>query len=257
MASARVVNRVRWPSVPALREFAGDRLLPEGGGSPGVWSCLKEKALPADRLPPEADITFYHSLASRSFGVRWMLEEIGVAYATVEVDISRQQQKEAGYLRLNPMGKVPALIDHGQVITESTAICLYLADRYALGGLAPAIDDPRRGPYTRWAVYSTSVLEPGIRWRVDDPAEGRHRGWGDYGSIIRTLETTLEGRPWILGEEFSGADVMLGAVLLPGMFNRLLPRAGPIQAYHDRLAGRPAAKAAAAATWPPEIFGQA
>src|SRR5258705_5018936 len=107
---------------------------------------MPETPMPQPRLPAEPDITFYFSLASRSFTVRWMLEEIGVPYATVEVDISRQRQKEADYLRINPMGKVPALSDHGAVITESTAICLYLADRYSWGDLAPALDDPRRGP---------------------------------------------------------------------------------------------------------------
>ncbi len=202
-----------------------------------------------------SDIVFYWSVASRSFMPMWMLHEIGLPFRTVDTDIRAGRQKSADYLRINPMGKVPALSDHGAVITETSAICLYLADEYAHGTLAPRIGDPRRGPYLRWAVFATATLEPAIHLRTSDPAEARHHGWGDYASVMRTLETALEdGRTWILGEDFTAADVILGTVILMGMFSKHLPETGPIKAYHDRLAERPAAQNASAKIWPPELF---
>jgi glutathione S-transferase len=187
-----------------------------------------------------------------------MLEEIGVPYRLEDTNIREGRQKHPDYLRINPMGKVPAITDHGAVVTECPAICLYLADRYAYGDLAPKIDDPRRGPYLRWSVFSTATVEPGVFWRppVEDPVVAAGRGWGDYASIIRTLETALDdGRPWILGDAFSAADVALGGVILMAMFNKRLPTSGPIKSYHDRLAARPACQRASKAIWPPEVFG--
>ena len=99
------------------------------------------------------DITLYFSPASRSFTARWMLEEIGVPYRVETIDIRKGDQKRPDYLRLNPMGKVPALTDGDVVVTENPAICMYLADRYAYGTLAPKIDASERGAYLRWMVF--------------------------------------------------------------------------------------------------------
>src|SRR5262249_12095228 len=111
---------------------------------------------------PNPDIVLYGSVFSRTFTARWILAELDLPYRLEVVDIRKNDQKKADYLKLNPMGKVPAITDHGALITETAAICLYLADRYGYGTLAPTIDDPLRGPYCRWLTYSTAVLEPGI-----------------------------------------------------------------------------------------------
>ena len=105
-------------------------------------------------------ITLYHSPASRAFIPYWLLEELGVPFDVVTVDIAKGDQKTPDYLAINPSGKVPALADGEAVISETPAIGIYLADRYGYGGLAPRIEDPRRGEYLRWMVYSQTVLDP-------------------------------------------------------------------------------------------------
>src|ERR1700712_1220691 len=105
-------------------------------------------------------ITLYHSPASRAFMAYWMLEELGVPFDVKTVDIRKGDQKKPAYLKLNPSGKVPTLTDGKVVVSENPAICIYLADRYGYGTLAPRIEYPDRGAYLKWMVYSTAVLEP-------------------------------------------------------------------------------------------------
>jgi glutathione S-transferase len=203
------------------------------------------------------DITLYFSVASRSFTARWMLEELGVPYRVEDTDIRQRKHKRPEYQRINPMGKVLALTDHGVVITENPAICLYLADRYGYGTLAPRIEDADRGPYLRWMVFSTAVFEPAV-WLNDppDPVAASGRGWGEYETVCGIMEALLAKGPWILGERFSAADVMLGSTLAVALFNKKLPETPVLKAYNDRLNTREAQKRAGAFTWPPELFPQ-
>src|SRR6478672_4134926 len=105
-------------------------------------------------------ITLYHHPFSRAAGVVWTLEEVGQPYELQFVDIRKNEQKSPEHLALNPMGKIPVLVDGDVVVTEAAAIALYLADRYAAGRLAPAVDDPRRGTYLRWSLFPAAVIEP-------------------------------------------------------------------------------------------------
>ena len=196
-----------------------------------------------------SDLVLYGSIHSRTFTARWILEELGVAYRVVDTDIYRGDQKSPAYLAINPMGKVPAITDDGVVVTETPAICLHLADRYGLGTLAPAIDDPRRGPYLRWSVFATAVLEPAVYLR-DKELPSRSVGWGDYDTALDTLESALEPGPWLLGDMFSAADVAVGAVLTVAVFNKRVADRPVLQAYNDRLMARPACVRAAEANWP-------
>jgi glutathione S-transferase len=149
------------------------------------------------------------------------------------------------------MGKVPALTDRGALITETPAICLYLADRYSYGALAPTIEDPLRGPYCRWLIYSTAVLEPGVHMKDwDDPEKGRGVGWGAYDTMLDVIEQALTPGPYLLGERFTAADVAFGAVFAVAMFNKRLPARPTFAAYNDRLAARPACKRAMDENWP-------
>lgn len=196
-----------------------------------------------------SDIVLYGSIHSRTFTARWVLEELELPYRVVDTDIRPGRQKAPAFLAMNPMGKVPAIVDDGVVVTETPAICMYLADRYGAGRLAPMLDDPRRGPYLRWAVFATAVLEPAIYLRDLGP-EPAGVGWGDYDRALNALETGLAEGPWLLGGMFSAADVALGAVLSVALFNKRIADRPVLAAYDSRLSARPAYKRAAEANWP-------
>ena len=196
------------------------------------------------------EIVLYGSIYSRTFTARWILAELDLAYRLVEVDISEGRQKDPAFLAVNPMGKVPAITDDGVVVTESPAICMYLADRYGAGRLAPAIDDPRRGPYLRWSVYATAVLEPAI-YLEEFHHEPRGVGWGDRERALSTLEAAVEPGPWLLGDQFTAADVAVGAILSVAIYNSRFPPRAALTAYDRRLAARPAYQRALKENWPP------
>jgi glutathione S-transferase len=198
------------------------------------------------------DITLYFAPASRAFTPRWLLEELGLAYATEIIDLTRGAQKSPQYLRMNPMGKVPALRDGEIVVSENPAICMYLADRYSLGTLAPKLDDAQRGTYLRWMVFSTAVFEPAIYLPDDNDAKAAMgRGWGDRRRVLEVLDAALSESPWLLGDRFSSADVMLGSLISVALFNkRIAEPSFALIAYNRRLADRPAYRRAAEATWP-------
>lgn len=203
-----------------------------------------------------ADITLYHSPASRAFIAYWLLEELGTPFRVRTIDLRKGEQKSAEYRRINPMGKVPALTDGKVTVTENPAICMYLADRYGYGRLAPKIEAPERGAYLRWMVFSTAVLEPAANLKsVEAHHPGFGAGWGDLATVVETVEAALADGPWLLGEAFSAADVMLGSVISMARFNGLLPDSDPIEDYQERLAQRPAYQRASDATWPASLFG--
>lgn len=189
-------------------------------------------------------LTLYASRFSRSFMAFWMLEELGVPYETDFRDIRERANRRDDFLSINPMGKVPALVDNGVVITESPAICLHLADRYGYGRLAPRIEDPARGAYLRWMVFSTAVFEPAA-WLPDDEAPSSV-GWGGKADMMRALESALTPGPFILGDPFSAADVMLGGVVAIALFNHRIPETDWLAAYNARIQDRPACRRALA-----------
>lgn len=203
------------------------------------------------------EITLYSAPASRSFAPRWLLEELGLPYEVKTLNLRKGEQKSPDYLKINSMGKVPALTDGDVVVSESPAICMYLADRYALGELAPALDAPQRGSYLRWMIFSTAVLEPATYLEQDDdPVAATGRGWGSRARMLQALDEALASGPWLLGDRFSAADVMLGAVLSIALFNRRFAApAESLTRYAARLEERPAFMRAARATWPSAAHG--
>lgn len=188
----------------------------------------------------------YWSPQTRASRAVWMLEEAGIDYEVELVDIrNSDRQNGAEFLAASPMGKVPALVDGDVRMSESAAICLYVADRYSAGKLAPAIDDPRRGKFLYWLMYTGAVIEPAMSEKFNkiEPNRGRN-GWGDFGSMITTLESGLGEQQWVLGDQFTAADVMLGSsVNFLQMFDMLTDSAG-LAAYADRCRARPAFQAA-------------
>ncbi len=184
----------------------------------------------------------YWSPQTRSTRALWMLEEAGVAYELERVDIqSPERRNTAEFLEASPMGKVPALVDGEVRMSESAAICLYVADRYGPGTLAPAVDHPARGKFLYWLMYTPAVIEPSMSEKFNGVEPNRYRsGWGDFELMIETLERGIADRTWILDDTFTAADVMLGSsVVFMRMFD-MLPGSEVLSAYADRCLARPA-----------------
>lgn len=184
----------------------------------------------------------YWAPQTRSTRALWMLEEAGLDYDMELVDIRAENRKDsAAFLAASPMGKVPAISDHDVAMSESAAICLYIADRYCMGELAPALDDARRGKYLYWLMYTPAVIEPAMaeKFAGIEPNRGRN-GWGDFAEMIRVFDEGLEGRNWILGDQFTAADVMLGSSAVFLRMFEMLPDTKNIGDYADRCLARPA-----------------
>lgn len=191
-------------------------------------------------------IVLHHHPFTRAAGVVWMLEELGVDYELRFVDFMKGAHKNPELVALNPMGKLPILVDGDTVVTESAAIGLYLADRYSLGKLAPATDDPARATYLRWSLYAPSVIEPGAlanmqKWEF----KASQAGWGDYPSMIRAMESAVS-KGFILGDRFSMADVIFGGTVRFMLRFKMVEPTPALTAYNDRLAARPALQRAEA-----------
>jgi glutathione S-transferase len=196
-------------------------------------------------------ITLYHSPASRAFTAYWMLEELGVPFNVQTVDIRKGEQKTAEYLKLNPSGKVPTLTDGPVVVSENPAIAIYLADRYGYGSLAPKIEDADRGPYLKWMVFSTAVVDPVATLhaqKIDLPGFGF--SFGTFEDMVRVLVTTLTGQHYLLGRRFTAADVVLGGQVAFLLRQKVLPEEPALLDYNARLTARAAYHRAADATWP-------
>jgi glutathione S-transferase len=186
-------------------------------------------------------IVLFHHPYSRAANVIWMLEEVGVPYELRWVDILAGAQKQPEIVALNPMGKLPILTDGDAVVTESAAIGLYLADRYSLGKLAPAFDDPARGTYLRWSLFAPSVIEPGAMAKLSGwQFKPGQAGWGAYESMLGAMEQAIAGRDFVLGDRFSMADVIFGGTLRYMLRFKMIEATPTFQAYADRLAARPA-----------------
>lgn len=186
-------------------------------------------------------VTLYHHPFSRAAAVVWMLEEVGVDYTLSWVDIMAGGQKAPEILKLNPMGKLPVLVDGEAVVSESAAIALYLGDRYSSGKLAPALDDPARAKYLRAALFSPSVVEPAAAAQSSGGNfNPRSVGWGSYEDMLHGTEALLGEGPWLLGDRFSMADTILGGTLRYMLMFRMVEPRAAFTAYVQRLEARPA-----------------
>lgn len=192
-------------------------------------------------------ITLHHHPLSRAANVVWMLEEVGVDYTLRFVDLRKGEQKAPEVLALNPMGKLPILVDGEAVVTEAAAIALYLGDRYGYGKLAPRVDDPARAAYLRWSMYAPSVIEPGAlahaaKW---DFRPGQ-AGWGTQEAMLATMEHAIGAGPFLLGEPFTMADVIFGGTVRWMLGAGSLEKRPAFVDYVARLDARPAYQRASA-----------
>jgi glutathione S-transferase len=191
------------------------------------------------------EIVFYSSPMSRGRIVHWMLEEVGAPYRFEVVNLETQDQKKPGYLAVNPMGKVPAIVHRGTVVTECGAICAYLADAFPAARLAPPADSPARGTYYRWMFFGGTCVEAAVIDRMlarPAPSRPSALSYGHYEDTVATLEKALTPGPNILGAQFSAADVYIGSQIGFGMMTKALEPRPAFQAYVDRLQARPAYK---------------
>jgi glutathione S-transferase len=201
-------------------------------------------------------LTLYHSPQSRSIRPRWLLEEIGAPYEVKLIRLEAGDQKSPEYLKLNPNGTVPTLVDGDLVLWESAAICQYLADKFPEHGLAPAVGTPQRGTYYQWIHYAMSTLEPPaitiFLHTVRLPETDRvpqlvDAARTELAAAVTVVNDALAGREWMLGSQFTAADVMVGSTLwwaqLMGLIGEQHPNA---QAYLARCVARPAMQRASA-----------
>lgn len=193
-------------------------------------------------------LTLYTNPMSRGRIVRWMLQEIGAPYETEIIEYG-PSMKDAAYCAINPMGKVPALRHGDMVVTETAAIIAYLADAFPQAGLAPSLNSAERGAYYRWMFFGAGPFESAVLNRalkvVVPPERAGMVGYGSFEAVMDTLEAQLSKAPYILGEAFSAVDVYLGAQIGFGLRFGSIEKRPVFEAYWQRLAARPAAKAAA------------
>lgn len=187
-------------------------------------------------------IALFHSPQSRSLGALILLEELGADYELHILNMKAGEQRQPAYLAINPMGKVPAILHDGALVTEQVAVFLYLADLYADAGLTPVIGDPLRGPFLRWMVYYASCFEPALMDRTQNnpPAPPSRSPYGDFDTMFKTLTDQLEKGPYILGDKFTVADVLWGTALTWTTMFKIVPELPVIKAYIDRVNARPA-----------------
>ena len=194
-----------------------------------------------------SDLIFYTNPMSRGRIVRWMLEEAGAEYDTELLDYA-STMKAGPYLKVNPMGKVPAIVHHGKVVTECAAICAYLADAFPDAGLAPPPAD--RADYYRWLFFAAGPVEQAITDRAMGFAptaeQGRMAGYGSYERMVDVLEAAVEDVEYVAGDRFSAADIYLGSQIGWGLQFKTLPKRAAFERYWQRLEARDGWKRASA-----------
>ncbi|MCC5900948.1 MAG: glutathione S-transferase family protein [Halomonas sp.] len=194
-----------------------------------------------------SELTFYTHPMSRGRVVRWLLEEVGSPYS-VEAMECGPEMKTAGYLAINPMGKVPAIKHGNTVVTEVAAICAYLADQFPDKKLSPPPHSPERGTYYRWLFFMAGPFEMATSaksygWKIDS-SNAQAVGCGQLEDSINTLEKVLSENTYICGDQFTAADILVSSYLWWGTMQNNIPPNEVFKQYIERTESRPAAKRA-------------
>lgn len=194
-------------------------------------------------------LVHYHAPKTRSFGTRWLFEELGSPPHVLKVlNMKKGEHKSPEFLAINPMGKVPTVTADGVPVSEVGAIAIFLADLFPEANLAPNLDDPARGTYLRWIVFNHGDVEPAVM----DKARNIQPGglppsalcYGSYDDTVNALVSAVRTGPYILGERFSAADVVLGGAIRWLTLFKLLPDKPEFASYVERITARPAFKRA-------------
>ena len=191
------------------------------------------------------DLIFYTNPMSRGQIARWMLEEVGAPYEPRILDYGTTMKDDA-YLAVNPMGKVPAVVHNGKVVTECAAICAYLADAFPEAGLAPDAAD--RADYYRWLFFTAGPVEQAITAKhfgvEPDADQQRMAGFGSLPAALDALESAVAGKTFVAGDRFSAADVYVGSQIDWGLQFGTIASRPAFEAYVAPLRERPAYKRA-------------
>jgi glutathione S-transferase len=193
-------------------------------------------------------ITLFHSPQTRSSGALTLLEELGAPYKLHVLNMKAGEQQRPDYLAVNPLGKVPAILHRGRLVTEQVAIFIYLADLFPEAALAPVLSDADRGPYLRWLVYYAASYEPALvdRAMKREPTSHAMSPYGTFDKMLETIVTQVRDKPYLLGDRISAADILWGNALRWGMMFKLVPEEQAVLDYVARITGRPAAAKVAA-----------
>jgi glutathione S-transferase len=195
-----------------------------------------------------SQIVLYHAAPSRSSIVHWMLEELGEPYTIELVSFKKGENLKPAFLAINPMGKLPTL-KHGEtVISEAAAICTYLADEFPQAKLNIPIGNPQRGVYLKWLFFGPSCVEPAVLERAfprKEPAPRSAAGFADFDTVMNVLADGVgKAAPYLMGSQFTAADVIIGSGLRWGMMFKLIPERPEFARYVQQLSQRPALKRA-------------
>jgi len=187
-------------------------------------------------------ITLFYNPQSRAQLTRWLLEEIGVPYSISPVGYDDGSMRTPEFLAISPLGKIPAILDDGQAVTEQIAIAIHLADKYKTPhDLAPAVTDRQRGEYLRWIAFNANVEAAMMQKFAGFEMNPRSAGWGSIAQVVDVLKARLgAASPWLLGERFTAADIVLGGGLNYAVTFGAFPAHPEFTAYLQRLTARPA-----------------
>ena len=188
-------------------------------------------------------LVHYHTPNTRSFAIRWLFEELGnPAHELKVLNMKAGDHKKPDYLKINPMGKVPTIVHGGTVITETAAIAMYLADLYPEAKLAPPVGDTARATYFRWIVFNQAAVEPAVtdNYLKREPGAPGMMGYGTFDDTVNALAGALVKGPYVLGERFSAADIVVGSGVRWMLMFKILPERPEFTSYAARLNERPA-----------------
>ena len=188
----------------------------------------------------------YFNPMSRGVITDWMLRELNVTHDSIHIDLAAGENDAPEFRQINPMHKLPVLVDEGIVVTEVAAICAYLADKYPRKQMAPVPGSLQRGTYLRYLFITGNTLEPCITLHASglthpDP---RTAGWGDMTRVQATIEQMTPAADWVLGKAFSAADVVYGGLLDSVHKFGLISTSRRVSRYVERIQARPAYQAA-------------
>ncbi|WP_434778094.1 glutathione S-transferase family protein [Neisseria sp. Ec49-e6-T10] len=190
------------------------------------------------------EVIFYTHPMSRGCTIRWVLEEIGQPYQTQLLEYGTTM-KAPEFLNINPVGKVPAISHQNTIVTETAAICAYLADAFPDAHLAPLPNDPKRGAYYRWLFFASGPLEMGMTnqqmgFNVTEEQK-KMVGYGQVDEMLTILETRLAQNTYLLGSQFTVADIYVGSFLGWAMYTEMIHKPDVFVRYYETLQARPAA----------------